>query len=460
MNSITNVSARWISEGRTYKDNLNNWLDIIYIDKKQPETPCPEETRQDMDAFVKEQIIAFNEAGKYDELRALFPPDNDPMNWQDVTNPVSQVTILADNRLLVTLGQWYQGRLVYIIEGNKSTPLEEDDLFMFGKSADKKYFAKVYPDRIDVSEGWDGKVVSTFTPPATYGLENDTYKDGLSSLNFEDLNIHEVVVFPSGQRIGLATAHGIFVMSEKGAQYIETEEKEAEEDDYTFRFDYPYIDISPDEKYLSVGSQNSAHLIMEENDGRWELLASVEPRSSYPNHSKFNYKVADNGEEKDGPQLLLSSCHFSRSGSVSLPVKSINADFFASAYDADDTLNYVDDARWVFSSGNYSWGYALGCNDGYIRFVGYNGYVNGYLFVGGTVMDIDFSEDRRTMAVASYSGQVILFNCSSFLHGGNSLFRTDATREETRPDPYAITNSAFVDIKRHLFWTGHNPMIW
>ena len=452
------ASKRWIEEGKAYKNALNSWLDIIYIDGKQPETPCPEETRKDMGEYVLQQILDFNEQGKQDELRALFPPDNDPMNWENIVACVNQVTILSDNRLLVGIGQWHEEKYMYVINGNDYEMLEE--VFMFGKSPDKKYFAKVYTDKITISEGWDGPVIKTLAPPENYGKNYTTVKDGLGEMNLKDFGIHQVVVFPSGQRVGIATHVGIFIIDESGSTFIETENYEAEEEGYTFRHDYPHIDVSPDEKYIAVGSQSSSHYLMEEKEGAWETIATVEPRSSYPNFAKFNYKPTEAGVENDGPQVLLSSCHFQQSASLGLPIKNLTPDFKASGYDADDTLTYVDTRKWVFSATNYAWGYGLGCNDGYIWYKGTYGQYYGHLFVGGTVMDLDISDDRMTMVAASYSGQVIVYRVNKDELFGGSLFRYAETREQVRPDTYAITNTAYRDVKRYLFLSGMHPKIW
>lgn len=461
--SVHEASERWITEGKAYKNKLNDWLDIIYIDKKQPETECPEETRKDMGGYVMEQIVAHNQQGDYSTLRQLFPPDNDPMNWEGVTECVRQVAMLPDNRLVVTVGDW-QIRRVYVIHNNDITLLEE--LYMFGRSADKKYFAKVFNDKITISEGWDGPVVKEIYAPKDYGAafkeKHPEIKDGLGKLSLPELGIEQIVVFPSGDKIAMASTKGIFIIDEKGAQFIQTEndDKIDEEDNFTFKYHYPHIDVSPDEKYIITGTQSSPHLLLEEINGVWTTVATVEPRSSYPNLAAFNYKIKDNGEENEGPQVLLCSCHFAGSASLSLPIKNVTPGFFASGYYADDTLNYADTKRWVFSAGNYSWGYALGCNDGYIWFKEYRGWQYGYLHVGGTVMDIDYSNDRKKLIVASYSGQVIIYNCSTTLFGGTTLFRVNETRQEKRPDDMAITNTCYVDIKRYLFLKGQEPMIW
>lgn len=459
-NTVQDASERWVREGKSYKDQLNDWLDIIYIDKVQPQAPCPEETRQDMADYVLEQIIGHNSNGNYEALRKLFPPDYDPFNWEGLTECVSQVTVLPDNRLVVTIGDWHEDRRVYIITDNSFA--QQEDLFMTGKSHDKKYFAKVYPDKITISEGWDGAIINTFAPPASYGERAGAVKDGLDALNFEGFDIQQVVVFPSGQQIALASGKGIFVIDGSGAQFIETEtydEDYEEEEGFTLQFAYPHVDVSPDGKYMVAGSQSSSHLLLELINGAWTVVATVEPRSSYPNFAKFNYKIPEAGNENDGPQVLLCSCHFSKSATIALPIKNITPDFFASGYDADDTLNYIDDRKWVFSAAASGWGYSLGCNDGYVWFKGYSGIHAGYLHIGGTVMDIDISADRKNMVVGSFSGQVVIWQAAN-LFNNNQLFRHAGNKEERRRDDFAVTNTIFQDAKRYLFLKGHAPMIW
>jgi len=112
-------------------------------------------------------------------------------------------------------------------------------------------------------------------------------------------------------------------------------------------------------------------------------------------------------------------------------------------------LSFLDNQKWIFSVGTYSWGWALGSNDGYIWFKYRNGWQIGYLHVGLCVMDIDFSADRKKMIVASY-GQVIVYNLPDS-YSNRSNFRDATTKEEKRKDPYAITNSSYVDEKRYLF---------
>lgn len=471
--TIEDASKRWIQEGLDYKKKLNDWLDLIYIEEKNPETDCPEETRQDLAEFVTEKLIEYNKQNRSAEFRKLFPPDYDPFDWSQMhVACVSQATILNDNRIVATMNQWHQERFVCIIENDQFSYPE--DLIMFGKSHDKTFFAKVYADKIEVTEGWDGAVVSTHFPPRDYGLDfKNKYphlKYELEDSNFEDLRIQSISVASDGSKVYIGCALGIFELNQNESFFFDTEnqlenfeESEYEEEEgfgLTRQLDYPHIDISPDHNYVVAGSQSSAHLIYSKSNSTWEVYATVEPRSSYPNLAKFNYKIVDQGYENDGKQVLLCSCHFSRSASLALPINNLKEGLDVSGYNADPELNYIDDAKWVFSTGLYSWGYALGSNDGYIWFRDLYGMQYGYLHAGGTIMDIDYSADRKKMIVATYSGQIIIYDCTEIY--GDTLFRSKLfkTENEDRKDPYAITNTAYVDEKRYIFMINEDPMIW
>ncbi|MDR2920425.1 MAG: hypothetical protein LBV72_13815 [Tannerella sp.] len=217
---LKKASERWIREGKIFKDEINAWLDIIYIDGEDTDTECPEETRKDMAGYVLEQLVKFNEEGKHKEFRELFPPDNDPLG-NDVLNngswySIRKVAMLSDGRVLAKLGNYHEWQGVYVMNGDEIT--EAEGLLGFGFSKDKKYFAKVYNDRIDVHEGWDGLVVSTFGFP--------------EGSNAREIEFDSVEVLSDGKRIVLVSHRGIFIIDEKSCTMIhgslEGEEKPQE----------------------------------------------------------------------------------------------------------------------------------------------------------------------------------------------------------------------------------------
>lgn len=234
--------------------------------------------------------------------------------------------------------------------------------------------------------------------------------------------------------------------------YLWGKNSEEYDNGFMFNLDYPNADLSPDDKYISLGSQDSPHIILTEKDGKWTETGWIEPRSSYPHSTKFNYLIKDE-EGNPYPHVALSSCHFSRSATIGLPLKNLTENFEASGYDADETLDYIDESNWIYSILPSAYGYFLGAKNGYIWLKYYRGtHQLGYIFIGGTIMSMDLSGPRKILTVATYSGQIVRLKWES---EGESDFKNNY-----RKDPYLITNLPLVDKKRYLFWKDKKPMIW
>ncbi|MCF7223633.1 hypothetical protein [Marilutibacter chinensis] len=464
--SVEAASRRWIDEGRACKKALNDWLDVIYIDRQNPSTPEPAETRGDMAGYVLEQIKAFNRRGEQARLRELFPPDNEPMDWRDATRAVSQAGFLPDGRIACTVGMPHESRQVHVLEGDAVSTME--GAILFGRSHDRGYYALAFDDRIEIRRGWDGEINATLPYPDSYGdafaQAHPDVRDGLRELDGAGWCIHQLVVFPDGRRVAMASAAGIFVVGEHGAQLLVPEvdacARKLDHDDpegkngFVMSLSYPHVDVSADGRYIAGGEQDSSHLVFHEVDGVWTRMAEVEPRASYPCLARFNHLLAD-ADGVPQPEVALASCHFSRSATLSLPLANLSPGFEASGYEADDTLNYVDDRHWASSLLPSKVGYFIGANNGYIWMKSHRGYQFGYLHVGGSVLDLDLSEDRKTLLVASYNGQVVQFRAPD---EEVPMFISEKNVE--RPDPYLITNSRLKDVKRHLFLIDEAPMVW
>jgi hypothetical protein len=85
----------------------------------------------------------------------------------------------------------------------------------------------------------------------------------------------------------------------------------------------------------------------------------------------------------------------------------------------------------------------LGYNDdGYIWRHNGNADLEGYLFVGGSVLSLDITPDQKYLLAATSQGQVIKFKFAD--KKGENL----------------ITNLDVVDEKRYLFFHGYSPMVW
>ncbi len=465
MSDIENASKRWIEEGKIYKDAINAWLDVIYLEQKSPEDPEPKETRTDLAAFVRDQIIALNASGEHEKLRALFPPDNEPFGSlyeEEFTQVVFDVLYLPDSRILATVGGW-NSKQVYLIDDDRTT--KQEGVIAFGSSHDKKYFAKAVADRIDIVEGWDGEVQCSLLYPEHYGSDFNTRFPGLESPSEgQEFGIESIEVFNDGESLLLCSSSGIYVIDKTKVQLLHPDITtpyfaESMEDNPGIDMSYANADLSPDNVYISLGDKDSSHLIFksdhpEEHVGTWRQFSDIDPRSAYPHRSKFNYLLNDEEDEnKKNPHLALSSCHFSSSATIGISLSKLSEGFTASGYDADEALDFIDERSWIYSILPSAVGYYLGSNNGYIWYKYYRGdFQIGYLHIGGTIMSMDLSEDRKTLVVGTYSGQVV-----KLVYAGDDTMTRD---KNNRKDPYLITNLAWVDEKRYLFWRGMEPMKW
>lgn len=475
--TVEEASERWIEEGKTFKDALNSWLDVIYIEDRENRNPEPKETRCDMGEYVLARVIEMNKSGEFDKARELFPPDNDAMAEVfagKITRTVSKVLALPDGRIAVRVGEYHDNdRQVYIIDGNRVKPV--NDLITFGSSHDKKFIAKAYEDRIDITDGWDGPMVAKIDYPRNYG---DAVAEAFPDLEINTkifsgnrFQIESINVFGDGKRVLLCGHAGIFILGKGSAELLhpdfdtieekieegsDIDDDDDDEDDgkgFSVFLHYPNADLSPDDMYISLGSQDSTHIIFKQVKGKFVKYGSVEPRSSYPHRTKFNYLLRCGDEPY--PQVALSSCHYSSSATVGLPLKNLVKGFSASGWDGDESLDFIDEVNWIFSIMPSGMGYFLGSNSGYIWIKAAAGAQQiGYIHIGGTIMDMDISSDRKTIYVASSLGQVVVLNWALKPKEEIDLDKNN------RRDPFLVTNMPAVDMKRYLFLKGKEPLIW
>jgi len=464
-NSVNEAAERWIQEGKLYKEQMNDWLDMYLIDRIRPTISLAEQTRTDMADYVLQQVINYNREGNYEQLRQLFPADTDPLNLKNMAECVSKVVLLPNNTLVVNMGNWQETRRVYLINNN-SVVLQEN-IITFGASWDKKYFAKVYADRIDITAGWDGAVIKTLYKPENYGTGfQEKYpgvKDGLAACALGELGILQVVVFPSGQKIGLASEKGIFVIDETKAVCIPTEKWDTLDvhEHFTFQLETPHLDVSPDERYIVTGSKNSAHLLLQQVDDKWKVVTVVEPDGSNPNFAMFNYECKEEeGAMNDGKQVLLCA-RGSKEDALGLPLKQVTPGLVLAGSSMFTVVNEVENSRCVLSATVHEWGYQLGCDDGCILLKGIKGRWFGHITIGsaGAIMSMDYDQETKTLVVATAKGQVIVFDGNDRFEGG-LLTRDEINKHEKRRDELTLTNTAYKEVKRYLFLKEHEPLVW
>ena len=441
MSEIEESSKRWIDEGRAFKTALNAWLGEIYAGKK-PSTDEPEDTREDMADDVIAYARQLNAEGRADDLRRMFPPAHEPFDY-DAIDPygvqTGQLLLLKDGRVVTTVYE-PEGRRTYVLQGNAITPVP--DVIAIARSTYHEVYAKAYADRIDVHESWDGPAVRSLPWPKGYGGVIEGAEDVFESAS--DLgSIETLSIFPDGKRAVVATESGVFLLEESGSTLLHPSKEQMSEyvddpEEIDFSLSYAHAAISPDGALIAVGVQDPPHVILREHEGAWVPAAEVHPRSSYPHAALFH-------DAK--PHVALAGCHFAGSATVGLDLGKLpkpGADALVlDGYSGDERLDYIDNRFWVFSMAPLDEGYALGANNGYIWAHAFDGPEQlWFCHLGSTLTAMDISEDRSTLVVGTYSGQVI-------------VLRLDQQRDPGQ----LITDRDVREERRWVFWPG-GPMAW
>ena len=443
---IQELSQRWITEGKQFKNQLNAFLDAIYKGGEGPEEP--HESREDMAQTIYGLAVEMNESGEHQKLRELFPPAYEPFQayYDGISRSINQVIVLKDGRIIARAdGNVYvDDGNVYLLEDNKIT--EQQGVMAIGISSNKEFVAKVTDSAIFIHADWDSAPIHTFEYPKGYGDITATIP--ISDFKEEGLIVLSIDVFNDGKRVLLATTNGIFILSEKGSdcllptqemlpQFIESFYEEYEESvPFEVSLDYFHAKLSPDNKKIATGFQMSQHFILEEKDKGFELVGTIQARSEYPHAVGFHDKL---------DHIALASCHYQQSGVVGMDLKNLPIETNASWYqDFDERLDFIHDNMWVYAILPYKDGYFLGANNGYIWYINpKNPNDKAYIHLGGTIMSMDYSVDKKYLVIGTYSGYVI------------KLDLTVSERDES-----LVTNMNVKETNRWVIWKGSAPLIW
>lgn len=441
MSEMETCSARWIEEGRQFKISLNAWLAKIYAGEKSQE-PEPEDTRSDMAEQVLEFARQLSAEGRADELRKRFPPAHEPFDHEAIAaTSVAQVLLLKDGRVVTSIGN-----KTYLLEGNSISEVE--GVRAVARSSYHEVYGKAYLDRLDIHSSWDGPVLRSLPWPKGYG---DVILKGTKAVTFDSLadfcHLGSLSLFPDGKRALLASEYGVFLLEESGSRLLhpsaqsvaQSIAEEDEEEPFCVSLDYPHGAVSPDGAVVAVGAQEPPHVLLHQAEGEWKPAAEIYPRSSYPHAALFHDAV---------PHVALAGCHFRSSATIGLKLERLpkpgSDPLQLDGYEGDEALDYIDERFWVFSMAPIDGGYILGANNGYLWAHAFEGNKQlWYCHIGSTIMSLDISEDRKTLAVGTFSGQVILLRFG----GGH--------------DPgQLISDTEVIEERRWVFWPGSAPMAW
>ncbi len=334
-----------------------------------------------------------NVEGEVDIFRKLFPPAHELLasKFGQLEMAISNVVLTEDDTILFRKGNEKEKGCLYYIKDNQIAAIQDGEFA--GISKDKQYIAISNRTGIGLyAKG--GKHLKTFRWP----LEAEE--------NTKIYQVKTITPFWNGERILLVTVGGIFVLSDdESSQLVHPLDQDLE------CLDMVHGDVSPREKFIVVGDQDSEHIVLDVARG-YEESEVVDTELSYADFALFN---------GDGSYVIMNSCQMYDGASVILGM------------DTDDIADVEIFAR--FSAGaSCNKCFIVGDIFGNIYSINTDGTWNWSYYVGSTIKGIDISKDGKTLVVGTFAGMLHLL------------------RLEYEENGFEVKN--ITEVKRWIAWKG------
>ena len=384
--------------------------------------------------------------------RFAFAPDAFVRHAADAGRFIGPVFALDDGRVLARIGAPYDDTAHWVAQqGLRHIPLPA--LRGLGRSPNRRCFAQSDGQHVTTHDGFDGPVIARFALPQ--GNEALPAQVVVSPGPLGQ-RCDELIPFNDGQRVLLRNPTGVYLLHAEGAagasspvQRIHPQTFD-EDGPYTWpknqqdesvngaevtmlALDMLHIALSPDERYIAVGDQDSVHILL---NARGQVVRRYEPLSSYPHHTTFSH---------DGTQLLANSCHFYGGCTLAAPVSAALPDLAADSGEEETHEAPAINTQWrVYASATLPGMVVLGDANGYLHALSDEGCPLWRHHIGSTISAMDISPDGSTLWAASYGGYLVHLE-----------------RVETGMDPYSIGTSPYAEVRRWIFWSDETgPLRW
>lgn len=391
------AADRWREETLRYVARVNAFVARGEASDWEDAGPDPRDTRdRDLAEKILDELRAANRSGRWRELRAEMPPAHAPfVPWlEERALPMTHVVWVDDQRVAATSGSPWTTEItrVYDLEG-QATLLP--DVAFVSRSMDGEIFARVGLRTMTLHRGFDGPpVLELELPPGDLGVPG----------GIPDAKEHPILgVTP------LSSADGALVLSHSGVFLVRaseqrrlfptpegmdelTTEAEREGESPALYFDMIHAALSPSEKLVALGHQDSGHLLISLDGEIRGVFGPIE--SSYPHHATFS---------PDGTRAYFNSCHFYNGATVGANVADL-VGIELDPYEEDERIHLVEDEARVYASCLRGDDIYLGDAYGYVRVRAPEGRDLGRHFVGSTVEGLDMSPDGAHLAVGTAAG--------------------------------------------------------
>jgi hypothetical protein len=337
---------------------------------------------------------------------------------------IGPLFLLDDGRVVTKVGAAYDENAYWtLLDGVTCKRLPE--LSGLGRSLNRACFVSCEGGTLITRNGFQGNEIARFTLPT--GVEGlpETLNRKPSA---EGARCDELIPFNDGQRVLLRNDTGIYAIDKNGVKRLHPQMFDEDgpytwpknNDDDDLDLSMVNVALSPDERFIMVGDQDSEHVLLNA-DG--SIVRGLDPVASYPHHAVFSF---------DGTQILANSCHL-YSGYTSI-----------TRVDGNEEPRDFNQSWRVYTSIATPEFVIMGNAEGYIHAVDYAGNIVWRHHIGSSMSGVDISPDGNTIIAASYGGY---------------LARLE--RGSGKADPYAIGTSPFTETSRWIFWKDESsPVHW
>jgi hypothetical protein len=384
-----------------------------------------------------------------DRFRRLFAfaPDAFVRRAADAGCFIGPVFALDDGRVLARVGAPHDHTAHWVaLQDLQHTPLP--GLHGLGRSPSRRCFAKSDGQHITTHHGFDGPAIARFALPQ--GNEALPHHVAVSPGPLGQ-RCDELIPFNDGQRVLLCNPTGVYLLTQPpqpgneglpGVQRLHPQTFD-EDGPYTWpknqqddlvggtevtmlALDMLHMALSPDERYIAVGDQDSQHILL---SAHGNVLAEYETLSSYPHHARFSH---------DSTRLFANSCHFYWGITRSVPIGE------APQPATDGEAQTLDESCRVYASATLPGMVVLGDADGYLHAISDDGHPLWRHHIGSSISALEVSTDGSSLWAASYGGYLVRLE-----------------RIETGMDPYSIGTSPYAEVRRWIFWKDESgPLRW
>ncbi len=414
MKDIKHIKEEWNKLGEKYAVGINEMVEFGEThgwDNWKGQEPV--DSRDHLVDEVFKLLKKANEEGEIEEFRNNFPPAHTPFIkfFEKKGQHIDQLHFIEDEKIVFLTGTSYQKRQAYILEGNETTE-QDSSIDAIGKSKQNNVFAVLTKGKIITTQGWQGDLIESFELKDT-----------------KDLGATTIIPFNNGRKILFVSSDGIYLIS-KDKELLIHPEPDLEDEELESYIDMENADISYDNEYIVVGSQDSDHRILNING---EQIGFIGPQSSYPHFCLFS---------DDDSQLITNSCHFYNGITIGVSTD-ILPDLEIEAYSESDLYNVIDEEMRVYAGVASKDLYILGDAYGYIKAFDNEGKRIWRHFLGSTIGSIALSDDKKTLWIGS---------CTGMIH----KLRLDSGHR----DNHTIGNGKHYEEFRLIMWKEEPIMVW